>query len=135
MSLPITPHFSLSEFTCRDGSPYPAEWIASRLKPLCDALERIREAAGAPVKIVSGFRSESYNRRIRGARLSQHVQGRAADFVIRGMSAAKVHELVLGLYRDGAIKVGGLGAYVAFTHIDVRPAVRLVRWGGSRVEG
>lgn len=135
MSLPITPHFSLSEFQCRDLTPYPAEWIASRLHPLCAALEVIRERAGGAIKINSGFRSESYNRKIHGARLSQHVQGRAADITIAGMAPAKVHALVLDLYRDGAIKIGGCGSYPGFTHVDVRDAVRLVRWGGSRVEG
>ena len=135
MSLPITPHFTLAEFACRDSTPYPAEWIGTRLKPLCDALERIREAAGKPVTILSGFRSENYNRRIRGARLSQHVQGRAADITIAGMSASAVHDLVLGLYRDGAIRIGGCGLYPTFTHVDVRDGVRLARWGGSRGEG
>lgn len=134
MSLPITQHFSVGEFACRDGSAYPAEWIGTRLHPLCMALEVIRERAGKPIKIVSGYRSESYNRRISGARLSQHVQGRAADFTIAGMDAGAVNDLVVALYRDGAIKIGGAGRYPGFCHIDVRPSARLVRWGGSRSE-
>jgi zinc D-Ala-D-Ala carboxypeptidase len=136
MSLPITAHLALGEFTCRDGTPYPAEWIGSRLKPLCDALEVIRERAGGrPIKINSGFRTRSYNVRIGGARLSQHVEGRAADFTIAGMTPAAVHDLVIALVRDGAIKIGGCGAYNLFTHVDVRPSVRLVRWSGSRADG
>lgn len=135
MSLPITAHFAVDEFACRDGSTYPAEWIATRLHPLCLALEVVREKAGKPIKILSGFRSESYNRKINGARLSQHVQGRAADITIAGMDAGAVHDLVLALYRDGAIKIGGLGSYPGFTHLDVRDSARLVRWGGSRADG
>lgn len=132
----ITPHFSIDEFDCYDGTPYPREWIAMRLRPLCIALEVVRDHAGRPITITprGGYRTETLNRKIGGAKLSQHVEGRASDFIIAGMTAAQVHDLVLDLYRSGALVIGGLGAYTGFTHVDVRPSVRLVRWGGSRVE-
>jgi hypothetical protein len=67
----ITPSFAVEEFACRDGSPYPKELIGSRLLPLCQVLEVVREAAGGrPLRIISGFRSEAYNRKIGGARAS-----------------------------------------------------------------
>lgn len=131
----VTPHFSVAEFGCRDGSPYPPAWIASRLRPLCEALEVLRTALGTSLRISSGFRSAAYNARIGGARHSQHVEGRAADVVADGASAAHVHATALRLYREGKLTVGGLGSYPSFTHLDVRPtSVRgaLARWSGSR---
>lgn len=129
----ITQHFSLREFACRDGTQYPGRWIDSRLRPLCKALEVIREQLGGrPITINSGYRTETYNRQIGGARNSQHVEGRAADFTVQRRSPSKVHDEVLALYNAGELRIGGLGAYPRFTHVDVREIGRLARWGGSR---
>lgn len=131
----ITPHFSVDEFACRDGTVYPAEWISLRLRPLCELLEIVRGSLGAPVRVVSGFRTHEYNRLIvGGARNSQHVLGRAADIRVVGMHPAKVHEAILRLYSIRSIQdlLGGLGAYPNFTHVDIRETRRLVRWSGSR---
>lgn len=136
MTLLITDNFSVSEFACHDGTPYPREWIAMRLRPLCTALEVVRARVGRPIIITprGGFRTEALNKAIGGARFSQHVEGRAADFTVAGMQARQVHDLVLELYNCRAIQIGGLGLYPSFCHVDVRPSARLVRWGGSRVE-
>lgn len=137
MSLPITPHFALAEFASHDGLPYPAEWIATRLRPLCEALEAIREACGGrAVTIVSGYRSPAQNTRVGGARQSQHVQGRAADIRVAGVAPAEVHRQILDLDRAGRIAIGGLGLYPSWVHVDVRarPADgHLAQWTGSGV--
>jgi hypothetical protein len=142
-------HFSVEEFALpplgqklRNGfapAPYPTDWIEGRLRPLCQALEVLREALGGrPIRIVSGYRPKAYNRAIGGARFSQHVEGRAADIVVDGMEAAAVHDLALRLAKEGRMRIGGLGSYASFTHIDVRgvppagPSPRLVRWAGGR---
>lgn len=131
----ITPHFSLDEFACRDGSPYPREWINERLRPLCLALEALREACGGrAVTVLSGYRSPAYNAKIGGARLSQHVEGRAADVQVNGLAPSDVHRVALDLHLAGRVRLGGLGLYPSFVHVDVRPGVRLARWSGSRVE-
>ena len=136
----ITSHFLLSEFACRDGTPYPAEWIDDRLTPLCDLLEVVRAWFGRRVRIVSGYRTLAYNRRIGGALASQHPEGRAADFTVAGAAPFTVHAAVLELHRSGSllergVHLGGLGAYPGFTHVDVRQGNRLARWGGSRSVG
>lgn len=129
----ITEHFSLEEFACRDGSKYPTKWIQPRLRLLCAQLEIIRAACGGrPIEVTSGYRTPEYNRKIGGARRSQHVEGRAADIKISGMAPAAVHGLILDLYRADKLQIGGLGAYGSFTHVDTRPGDRLARWSGSR---
>ena len=106
----ISPHFCFEEFACHDGTPYPAEWIDERLRPLGTALERLRAELGErPVHIVSGFRSPSHNAAVRGAKKSQHVAGRAADFTVAGVTPAKVHAALLRLFRAAAVDIGGLG--------------------------
>lgn len=131
----VTPHFCLGEFSCHDagGTPYPGHWIEERLRPLCETLEMIREAVGGPVAILSGYRTEAYNRSIGGAKLSQHVQGRAADIRCARLKTPELHMLIDSLYRAGKLPhLGGLGRYVNFVHVDVRQGPRLARWTGTR---
>lgn len=131
----ITTHFTLLEFACRDGTPYPTRWIESRLYPLCETLETIRTRVGKPVRVLSGYRTETYNRRVGGARRSQHVEGRAADIKVAGLTAAALHAVVLALRKGNCLpRLGGLGLYPGFVHVDVRPWGCLARWTGRRVE-
>lgn len=133
----LTPHFSLNEphVDCRDGTPYPEEWIETRLRPLFEQLEILRaELGGRSMVLDSVFRTEAYNRRIGGARKSQHVQGRAADIRVIRVSPAVVHDTALRLVREGRLIIGGLGSYPNFTHIDVRPGRSLAHWWGNRPE-
>lgn len=134
----VSANFSVAEFRqpARHGHrevAYPEEWIETRLVSLCWALETLRsEFGGRKLRILSGYRSAAYNRTIGGARSSQHVLGRAADFVIDGVKPQDVHDRALRLYQDGFLRIGGLGNYPGFTHIDVRPSHRLARWKGAR---
>lgn len=134
----ITEHFSSEEFAqpARHGFEtvaYPQEWVRGRLQLLCEVLEVIRaELGGKPIQILSGYRSLAYNRAIGGARQSQHMEGRAADVQIEGVSPSKVHAVILRLYNEQKIKIGGLGQYPTFIHVDIRQGNRLARWGGSR---
>lgn len=137
VAVKVTEHFSESEFSCRDGSAYPSEWIDTRLRPLCETLEVIREAAGGrAIRISSGYRTLEYNRKIGSSDGSQHVQGRAADIVHPKLTAEQLHTLILDLYRGEKLPhLGGLGLYISFVHVDVRERNngRLARWNGSRV--
>lgn len=135
----VTPHFALSEFSqpARHGqpaAPYPQEWLQERLQALCQLLEVLRaHLGGQPITVLSGYRSEAYNKAIGGAPQSQHCQGRAADIQVMGCLPAEVHDAALLLHRMGKIRLGGLGRYPGFTHVDIRPG-GLVRWDGSRTE-
>lgn len=132
----ITAHFSLEEFDLPvkkaqkhglQGEKYPTEWIDSRLRPLCKALETVREAFSRPITVISAYRTPPYNAAIGGAPQSQHKEGRAADFVVEGVPPRKVHAKILALYGTGAIEIGGLGLYPGFVHLDVRGGP-LVTW-------
>jgi uncharacterized protein YcbK (DUF882 family) len=163
MSLPVTAHFTIDEFACRDGSPYPVEqrddedpdgrtWFESRLVPLCQTLETIREAAGgAPMTIDSGYRTLAYDDRlyrkhvaavgddglVASASSSQHPKGRAADVTHATLSPSALFDLILRLYEQGQLPhLGGVGRYPTFVHVDVRPRTNtgkhLAIWGGTR---
>jgi len=101
--------------------------------PLCEAMEVARAIVGKGFYILSGYRSPEYNKKLPGAaRKSQHMEGRAADIQVIGYSPEKLHDLFLELHNMRRIRLGGLGLYPTFVHVDVRPGQRLARWTGTR---
>lgn len=140
MATQVSPHFTLEEFACHDGTPYPEEWRADRLAALLRVLETVREAAGKPVVVNSGYRTLEYDGRLYEASpkdgskappdKSQHPQGRAADIHVPGMATQTLHDLVVWLWRGGHLPdLGGLGLYPSFIHVDVRPHTdHLAQW-------
>lgn len=130
-------YFKVEEFTCKDGTKYPTEWIDNRLQALCTVLDAIRSRWGAPLIVISGYRSPAYNLKIKGAKNSQHVLGRAADIAPRNATPELVQRLfqvVRNLINDGKLSLlGGLGLYPRWIHVDVRPRPpdgHLARWDG-----
>jgi len=143
----VTQHFGRHEFRLPAAkaaeygfteTPYPDEWVSARLRPLCLALERLRDALGGrTVTVISGYRPPAYDEARRAAghegvsKHSQHGEGRAADIQVAGVAAAQVYETALRLALTSQIQIGGLGKYSDFTHVDVRPlrkGERLKTW-------
>ena len=133
----ITPNFDAGEFACRSGDAYPEAWYDDRLVPLCKTLQVIRDHIGKPLVILSGYRTAEYQYKIGGVPKSQHIQGRAADVRVAGMTAGELHAAVMLLYGQGALPhLGGLGRYLAknFVHVDVRARKAdgsIARWDGK----
>ena len=78
--------FTLHELTQSDTakkegiSNVPNEHHIENLQMLCDeVLDPLRWIYGRPIMVNSGFRSPRLNRRVRGAKDSQHCIGQAAD--------------------------------------------------------
>ena len=69
--------FRVGEFACKDGSDKIIIDTA-----LVDYLQRIRNWAGVPIIISSGYRTPTYNAKIGGASQSKHTQGKAADIYV-----------------------------------------------------
>jgi uncharacterized protein YcbK (DUF882 family) len=123
-----SPHLSWAELACADGTEYPHAWRASRAVALARAFEALRAAVGQPLVVLSGYRTPGHNKRIGGAKASQHVEGRALD--LRPPAGWTPDDLA-DMARD-CPGITGLGVYPTFVHIDVRPATRLHTWRGSR---
>jgi uncharacterized protein YcbK (DUF882 family) len=124
----LTKNFTAQEFACREGG-CPAGPLAENMQELAKNLQVIRDAIGKPVNIISGYRSPTYNKKIGGAKKSQHMEAKAADIKVSGMEPKEVHTIVLTLIKEGKIKQGGVGVYSTFVHYDIRG--RAARWSGS----
>lgn len=145
MKLPDGVHFKFSDFACHDGTPYPEDFVEqwTGLIGICDA---IREQWGAPLTVVSGYRTPRYNSDLvaadeeRGthqvASGSYHIIGQAAD--LRPETVAQVPQLlklVLSMKQAGELPLlGGVASYPvsAWVHIDtgLTPDGHLRRWTG-----
>ena len=129
-------HLAWSELACKDGTEYPQEWRDTRAVELASAFEAVRAEFGHPLIVLSGYRTEAHNRKVGGARRSQHVQGRALDLRpatggIRYLRVLAKAALRVIEYQPGIIK--GFAEYPSFIHIDVREGDRVARWSGQRV--
>ena len=97
---------------------------------LVDVLTRAaRKFSAARIEVVSGYRSPKYNLMLRKkghqvARASQHVEGHAVDFRIRGVPTRSLLHFVRSL------RLGGVGFYPhsQFVHSDTG---RVRYWTGS----
>lgn len=103
-------HFKVREFACRHCGEIKID-INLLLK-----LEELRKQMGnRPIIINSGYRCKTHNNNVRGAKRSQHLYGRAADFRVKGYSPQYVY-----IVADRINQNGGVGKYPSFTHIDTR---------------
>jgi len=131
MSNQMSKNFKKSEFKCRDGTNVPAE-LMDNLEELVENLQIIRDHIAVPMRIISGYRSPKYNRKIGGARKSQHMKAKAADIVVRSLKPVELREIIINLIKEGKIKKGGVGLYRSFVHYDTRGWN--ARWKGKGVK-
>lgn len=85
----LSPHFTLGEFTRSSSHPevynIPSHEAIANLTNLCKWLETLRERAGVPIIINSGYRSPQLNRKIGGVPNSNHLTGCAVDIRVENM--------------------------------------------------
>lgn len=115
-SAQISKNFQFKEFDCHGKGCCSTTIIDEKL---VEYVQRIRDHFGKPVTITSPYRCEVHNAKIGGATRSNHMQGKAADIVVQGVSSREVAK-----YAE-SIGILGIGLYETakdgyFTHIDTR---------------
>jgi zinc D-Ala-D-Ala carboxypeptidase len=93
----LSEHFELAEFLVSETAARrgianePSPEVIENLRRLCQSvLEPLRIKLGRPVVITSGYRSPELNRAVGGSKNSHHMQGRAADLIVPGLSPLAV---------------------------------------------
>lgn len=109
-AIKLSSNFYLREFECKCGKCKKTVVDAK----LVSSLQKIRNHYNKEVIINSGYRCAAHNRAVGGAEFSQHLKGRAADIVVKGVAPKDVAAYA------ASIGVNGIGVYKTFTHIDTR---------------
>lgn len=109
----LAKNFKVREFACKDGS--------DKLRIDCELvtlLQCVRNTFDKPVIITSAYRTETHNKKVGGAKNSQHLSGKAVDFYIKGVSLAKIKDVLETIIpsRGGIIVYNKKG----FIHVDTR---------------
>lgn len=129
-----TAHLNWVELGCKDGTPYPNEFrVDGRALRLAIVFENIRSMYDEPISIFSAYRTLKWNKKIGGAKYSQHLYGKALDLAPpEGITIRKFYnDIRLNTTLFG---INGLGRYLTFIHVDIRPSSRLIVWSGSGVK-
>ena len=106
LDIRVGKNFKLSDFTCKCGCKQVL--YTPRLVSL---LDNIQDHFQRDVVVTSGFRCEKRNKEVGGVKDSLHIEGQAVDFVVRGVSPAKVVQYLSDFD-------GGVGEYERHIHID-----------------
>jgi len=113
------PHFSEAELACHHG-------VNGCTQALVDAAEALRAVIGKPMRVNDAFRCPLCNGKLKNAAThSQHLLGNAMDFEVEGMTGA---ELEAAAHQVTTIRGIGRSDHKNYLHIDVRPALVLVKW-------
>lgn len=106
----VSKNFKVREFRCKDGS----DKILIDVDFVENKLQKIRDHFGAPVTINSAYRTPEHNAKVKGAKASYHLQGRAFDIVVKGHTPREVARYAQTLGIPGIIQYNG------FVHVDSR---------------
>ena len=95
------------------------EQVQSNTKLLAEQLQVLRNELNKPVSINIGYRPVWWEHKQGRSGNSQHVFGKAADIVVKGMQASDVANVISRLIRNGKMQDGGLGIYSSWVHYDI----------------
>ena len=115
----MTKNFSKSEFESKCGREMPEEVYHNVVK-IANQLQYLRDYLGKPIRVNSAYRSPEHNASVGGVKTSQHILGKAADIVIKGMPTEILYQHIEDAISNGEMLQGGLGLYDTFVHYDIR---------------
>lgn len=96
----------------------PTREIEENIMEVAKRMDLIREHLSRPLIVTSWFRPFHYNKQIGGTRQSQHLIGRACDFVAEGLDCDYVRAVLQHRLEDFNIRMENLPGS-SWVHIDV----------------
>lgn len=139
----LTAHFNLDELLesvfyegkNQDGVPYQEDVIRTffDLESAMDEalewakwMEEVRAVFARPISINIAYRPLWWEKKQGRSGKSQHVKINASDIRVAGTHPHDVYDRLNKAMREGKVRLGGLGKYNTFTHIDKRGSI--ARW-------
>lgn len=131
----ITDHFSWLEAACHDGTEVPDE-LKPNARRQAAMMEKIRRRWGAPLHILSWYRTPTHNSGVGGKEHSRHLTADGTD--IHPTALSDIPQLIVCVEKmiaAGELEdLGGFGQYPAWIHVDSRPRApvgHIARWFGK----
>ena len=116
----LTKNFNRQEFDCKDGTKVPDEFLQN-VQEVANNLQILRDYLKVPVRVTgSGYRTKSHNKKVGGAKFSQHLTASGADINADGYTPKELAKEIEKLITKGKMKEGGIGIYTNFVHYDIR---------------
>jgi len=133
----ISEHFTWIEAMCHDGTEVPLE-LQPNARILANlVLEPIRAEFGHAIIPLSWYRTPEWNKHVKGAAGSFHMQALAADIRPASMhDLSNLKQCVLRMLADGKLPgLGGVGLYLGWIHVDARSRVNghVAKWTGDKI--
>jgi uncharacterized protein YcbK (DUF882 family) len=115
----LTPYWSRERNGVTNSTPPCDLW--PNILPTLRVLDELRERLGAPIRLLSTYRSPAYNRAVGGERNSFHMQFRAIDFACDKGTPDEWADVLKTMRKLGVFR-GGIGVYPGkgFVHVDTR---------------
>ena len=116
----LTKNFNREEFDCKDGTPVPKIYYRN-VQEVADNLQILRDYIKEPLYVSgSGYRTEKHNKKVGGAKFSQHLTASAADITAKNLTPKELAAVIEKLIAEGKMVQGGIGIYPGFVHYDIR---------------
>ena len=113
-SVPLAPHFKLSELANLKGKSNLPQWVDSpESRKFIFCLEEFRTWYNKPITVYSGYRQPAFNRQVGGDPNSAHLIGCAIDWHIKQTDSQR--EAVALMWRTVLEKNGIIGAINYYT--------------------
>ena len=95
------------------------EFVKKNVIELAENLQVLRDEVGR-LDLTNAYRCKEHNADVGGAVNSQHVKGKAADIKSSTIEPSDMAIAVDDLMKTEKFKLGGIGIYNTFTHVDTR---------------
>lgn len=107
-------HFKKSEFTCKCGCG-----LNNMNLIVVKIADEVREYFGSPAIVTSGSRCEKHNKEVGGVSNSRHLQGKAIDMYVQGVSGEDLLSYLQTLVNSGKLRYTYLITGSNACHIDI----------------
>ena len=107
-------HFKQSEFTCKCGCGLNNMNLA-----VVKIADKVREHFRSPAIVTSGSRCEKHNKEVGGVSNSRHLQGKAIDMYVKGVSGKDLLAYLQTLVNKGELRYTYLIQGSNACHFDI----------------
>lgn len=126
----LTSNFKFYEFFSGDrklgrNSIEPPNRLLNKIIFMANELQKVRDYIESPIIITSGYRTPKWNSHCGGVKNSYHIQAKAVDIKVIGIS---LQDLAIYIARLTEFNGYGINFYKGFIHCDMRKNLMVFKY-------